>query len=306
MKVLITGGAGFIGVNLTAFLCDTNNYEITILDNETMGSSDHLSGFDVNFIKGDILSDDDLNHALQGQNVVVHLAADTRVMDSVHNPAHNFQVNAVGSFKLLEACRKHSISRVIAASTGGAILGEAPAPVHEQMVARPLAPYGASKLSMEGYLSAFAGAYGITSCALRFSNVYGPRSFHKGSVVSHFYKHILKNQYLVVYGDGTQVRDYLYVGDLVIGIEKAMTSDVVGTFQLGSGRPTTINELLGVIRTVIGERDFKVHYEDFRAGEIHTTWCDITKSKTEFGFNPSTSLAEGMKLTWDWFLKNMK
>uniref|UniRef100_UPI003565B9B6 NAD-dependent epimerase/dehydratase family protein n=1 Tax=Aquicoccus sp. TaxID=2055851 RepID=UPI003565B9B6 len=271
-----------------------------VLDNESMGDRRHLDGFGVRFIEGDIRDTDVLDHAVAGQEVVVHLAADTRVMDSIENPEYNFDVNVNGSFRLLQACRNHGVGRVVAASTGGAILGEVPAPVHEEMVAKPMAPYGASKLAMEGYLSAFSGAYGVQGCALRFSNIYGPRSYHKGSVVAHFYKQILAGKPLTVYGDGSQARDFLFIGDLVEGIRRAMEIDATGVFQLGSGRPTTVNELLDIIRDVTG-RAPEVRYEDFRAGEIHTTWCDISKARDSLDFDPDTPLADGMRQTWAWF-----
>lgn len=299
-KVLITGGAGFVGVNLAVYLSQRGGYEITVIDNESLGSRAHVAPYASRFIHGDILNEGELQSALEGQDFVVHLAADTRVMDSIENPTHNFENNVLGSFRLLQACRQLGVNRVVAASTGGAILGEVPAPVHEEMVAKPLSPYGASKLAMEGYLSAFSGAYGVTSCALRFSNIYGPRSFHKGSVVAAFFKRMLDGKDLTVYGDGSQARDFLYVEDLVEGIRRAMESDADGVFQLGSGRPTTVNELLDVIREVTGLNP-TVHYEDFRAGEIHTTWCDINKSKTAFDFAPDTSLKDGLTATWAWF-----
>ncbi len=299
-NVLITGGAGFIGVNLAAYLLGKGGYAVTAFDNETMGARQHLPE-GTQFISGDLRDRDAVAKALEGQDCIVHLAADTRVMDSIENPRFNFDNNVVGSFNLLEAARATGVTRIVAASTGGAILGEVTPPVHEDMVAQPMAPYGASKLAMEGYLSAFAGAYGLTSAALRFSNIYGPRSYHKGSVVAHFYKRILANEALTVYGDGSQARDFLFSDDLMQGIEAAISSDATGVFQLGSGRPTTVNELLDIIRDVTG-RDPEVIYEDFRPGELHKTWCDISKARESFGFNPSTPLPEGMARTWDWFL----
>ena len=301
VKVLITGGAGFVGVNLTAYLTAKGGYEITILDNETMGKEEHVAPYSVRFVNGDIRDPEALKAVTDGQDVVVHLAADTRVMDSIADPSFNFDCNVIGTFRLLEACRAAGVGSIVAASTGGAILGEVPAPVHEAMVPEPLAPYGASKLAMEGYLSAFGGAYGLKSSALRFSNIYGPRSFHKGSVVAHFYKQILMDKELIVYGDGSQARDFLYVQDLMAGIEQAIRTGASGVFQLGSGRPTTVNELIEAMRRVTG-RDFDVRYEDFRAGEIHTTWCDITKARENLGFTPDTNLDSGLAETWAWFL----
>ena len=230
----------------------------------------------------------------------MHLAADTRVMDSIEDPATNFANNVIGTFNLLELCRELDVARVVAASTGGAILGEVEPPVHEAMAPRPTSPYGASKLMLEGYLSAYASSYGLSTCALRFSNIYGPRSLHKGSVVAHFFKQILAEEQLVVHGDGSQTRDYLYSGDLVEGIWAALDSDVEGAYQLGTGRPTTLNQLLDLMRTVTG-LDLEVAYKDFRSGEVRDTWCRIDKARADFGFDPSTPLKEGLQLTWDWF-----
>ncbi len=300
-RILITGGAGFVGVNLVAHLSALGGYRISVLDDESLGERRYLEPFGARFMHGDIRDRKALDTALDGQEVVVHLAADTRVIDSIENPRRNFDVNVVGSYCLLEACRAHGVHRVVAASTGGAILGEVPAPVHEEMVACPLAPYGASKLAMEGYLSAFSAAYGMKCCALRFSNIYGPGSFHKGSVVAHFFKQILTAKELVVYGDGSQARDFLFVEDLVEGIRQAMGSDATGVFQLGSGRPTTINELLEIVRAVTNRPELPVRYAGFRAGEIHVTWCDIAKARSAFDFSPRTSLPDGMARTWEWF-----
>lgn len=298
-KVLITGGAGFIGRHLAGHLLD-EGYAVTVLDNESLGDRRHLDLDRVRFVGGDLRDAGDVAAAVEGQDMVVHLAADTRVMDSIADPQFNFENNVIGSFHLLQAARAAGVRRVVAASTGGAILGEVPPPVHERIAPQPTSPYGASKLMLEGYLSAFTASYGLSTCALRFSNVYGPRSLHKGSVVAHFYKRILAGEPLVVYGDGSQARDFLYAGDLVSAIREAMESDATGAYQLGSGRPTTIDQLLDLMRTVTG-RELDVRYEDFRAGELRATWCDIAKAHDAFGFDPTTPLEEGLRATWDWF-----
>jgi len=299
-NVLITGGAGFIGRHLAAHLTDHGGYRVTAIDNESLGDRKHLDLDRVRFVAGDLRSRDDLRAALEGQDAVVHLAADTRVMDSIEDPANNFENNVLGTFNLLELCRELGVPRVVAASTGGAILGDVPPPVHEEMAPQPTSPYGASKLMLEGYLSAYASSYGVSGCALRFSNIYGPRSFHKGSVVAHFFKRVLSGEPLVVYGDGSQTRDYLYAGDLVEGIRSAVEGSAEGAFQLGTGRGTTLNELLDTMRTVTG-RDLDVRYEDFRAGEVRDTWCQIDKARQALGFDPRTGLEDGLRQTWEWF-----
>jgi len=299
-NVLITGGAGFIGRHLADHLVDTGEYTVTVIDNESLGDRRHLDLERVRFVSGDLRNRDQLRGALEGQDSVVHLAANTRVMDSIEDPANNFDHNVVGTFNLLELCRELGVNRVVAASTGGAILGDVPPPVHEEMAPKPTSPYGASKLMLEGYLSAYSNSFGVSGCALRFSNIYGPRSFHKGSVVAHFFKQILAGEPLVVYGDGSQTRDYLYVGDLVAGIRSAIESGAEGAYQLGSGRGTTINELLDAMRTATG-LDLDVRYEDFRAGEVRDTWCQIDKARAAFGFDPATPLEKGLGETWSWF-----
>jgi len=145
----------------------------------------------------------------------------------------------------------------------------------------------------------------MSIACLRFSNVYGPGSFHKGSVVAHFYKRLLGRERLVVYGDGSQTRDFLYIEDLMAAIHNTLASDRCGVFQLGSGRPTSINELLEEMRTVLGtEFRSEVVYKKFRAGEVRKTWCDISKARKELAFEPGTPLREGLQYTWDWFTHN--
>jgi UDP-glucose 4-epimerase len=299
-KILITGGAGFIGRHLANGLVSHGGYDVTVIDNESLGDRQHLDLDKIRFVHGDLTDRNDVLAALEGQDAVVHLAADTRVMDSIENPQHNFDNNVVGSFTLLELSRQLGVARVVAASTGGAILGDVAPPVHEDMAPQPTSPYGASKLMLEGYLSAYSSAFGLSGCALRFSNIYGPRSFHKGSVVAHFFKQIIAGQPLVVYGDGSQTRDYLYVGDLVEAIRTAVDSDVQGAYQLGSGIPTTLNQLLDVMRSVTG-RDLDVEYRPFRPGEVRDTWCQVDKARADLGYNPTTTLEDGLRATWTWF-----
>lgn len=302
MRILITGGAGFVGSNLVAHLAAKGGHELVVLDNESLGSRETLAGLPHQFIKGDILDRDCLGRALSGADAVVHLAADTRVMDSIADPVHNFRNNVEGTFQLLNLARQSDVNRIVVASTGGAILGDATPPIHEDMVARPLAPYGASKLAAEGYCTAFSAAYGMSIACLRFSNIYGPGSFHKGSVVAHFYKRVINDEELVIYGDGSQRRDFLFVLDLMHGIERAVSNPVSGVFQLGSGRATSVNQLLDEMRAVLGGKfTSPVRYADFRPGEVRDTWCNIDKARRELGFDPATPLAAGLRRTWSWF-----
>jgi UDP-glucose 4-epimerase len=303
-KILVTGGCGFVGSNLLRQTVERDSAaDIVVLDNETMGSPRDLPEGRITYHKGDICDLPLLSRVMAGCDTVIHLAANTRVIESIEDPTLNFEVNVRGTFNVLLAARDAGVRRVVMASTGGAILGDVEPPVHEGMVPQPAAPYGASKLAGEGYGYAFAGSYGMQVTALRFSNVYGPRSYRKGSAVAHFFKQVLDGKPITVYGDGSQIRDFVFVGDLCRGILQALDAEVSGVFQLGSGKPTSINELLVEMKRVVGaDRWPAVHYADWRAGEVRRTYCDVAKARQAFKFEPSTSLSAGLEKTWQWFL----
>jgi UDP-glucose 4-epimerase len=302
MKILVTGGAGFIGSNLVPHLADLG-HDIVVLDDLSAGQAAPDARPQIRFIRGSFLDSATLRDCLDGSDVVVHLAAMSGVMDSVADPTACFATNVEGTFRLLDMARRSGINLFVNASTGGAILGEVAPPISEAMAPMPLSPYGASKLATEGFCSAYFGSYGLRCLSLRFSNIYGPHSAHKKSVVAAFIRHALSNEALVVYGDGTQQRDYLYVGDLMRGIAAAIHRGAVGTFQLGSGRPTSLLTLIQALETVCG-RKLEVRYESRRSAEIHSTWCDIGKAHAEFGYAAPTTLADGLRQTWKWFAAN--
>jgi UDP-glucose 4-epimerase len=267
-----------------------------------VGSRTAISNFDVEFVLGDLRDKNVVMQALKEIDVVIHLAADTRVIESIKDPRFNFENNVVATFELMMSMVESGVTKLVNASTGGAILGEVPPPVHEKMVPNPLSPYGASKLAIEGYSSAFAEIYNMNIMNLRFSNVYGPLSFHKGSVVATYLKAVLNHKPIVVYGSGEQTRDYIYTEDLCTGIVQAIQSELSGVFQLGTGIATSVNQLIGHIKNVTrNEFNINVKYENARVGEILHTHCDITKAKGAFEFIPLTSLEEGVAKTWKWF-----
>jgi len=301
MRVLITGGCGFIGTNLIARWRQQTDIVVRVFDNESVGKKEYLDTPVDEFVHGDLRDRAALCGALAGVDAVVHLAADTRVVESIQNPIKNFEVNAAGTFYLLQAMREQRVGRIVNASTGGAIIGNVDGPVHEEMVPRPLSPYGASKLATEGYCSAFSASYGLSSLSLRFSNVYGPRSFHKGSVVAAFFKRILEDKPVIVYGDGTQVRDYVFAADICDGIINGVNSSITGVIQLGSGRSLSLNELLTAIAEIIRPKKIKIRHEPFRKGEVYATYCDVTKARKDLGFEPNTNLHDGLADTWGWF-----
>jgi UDP-glucose 4-epimerase len=305
-KLLITGGCGFVGVNLVAYLRQVSDCDITVLDNLSLGRREYIEPYRTNFIEGDIRDPQRVREAMAGVTGIVHLAADTRVIESVRDPANNFDVNVRGTFCLLEAARELAIKNFVFASTGGAIIGPAEPPVHEEMVPRPTAPYGASKLFGEGYLSAYSGSFGLKAVSLRFSNVYGPRSHHKGSAVAAFLKSVLENKTITVYGDGQQTRDFVHVDDICAAINRALSyKGAGGVYQLGSGVGTSINELLLLIKTIVGAESMPdICYLPFRTGELVHTHSSIHKASTELGYKPTKLLADGIRETWDWFSAN--
>src|SRR5271154_5010147 len=277
-QYLVTGGCGFIGVNLLTQLTARGD-RVRVLDNLSLGKREDMDRFKVELQVGDIRDVAAVAKACKGVDVVVHLAAHTRVIESVENPRLNFEINAIGTLNVLEACRGAGVKKMIFASTGGAILGEQTPPVHEGMVPRPISAYGASKLAGEAYCSAFCGSYGLNTVALRFSNVYGPYSYHKGSVVAQFFRNLMQKEPLVIYGDGEQTRDFLYVADLVDAIFLADKGDTPGeVFQIASGRETPLKTLLDTMRKVLPAVKFDIRYEPARAGEISRNYASVDKA----------------------------
>lgn len=300
-KYLVTGGCGFIGVNLISRLA-SQSAAIRVLDDLSMGKYEDIQQYGVELQVGDVRDIAAVEKACAGIDVVVHLAAHTRVIESLENPESNFEINARGTFNMLQGCRKAGVKKFIFASTGGAILGEQEPPVHEGMVPRPVSPYGAGKLAGEAYCSAFFGSYGLGTVALRFSNVYGPFSYHKGSVVAQFFRNIMQRKPLIIYGEGQQTRDFLYVSDLVEAILLADKKNTPGeVFQIASGRETSILKLIEEMKRVLPETKMDIRFEPARTGEILRNYASIEKARRLLGFDPQTQLENGLRRTWQWF-----
>ena len=229
MKWLVTGGCGFIGRALISELLATGEHQVRVLDNLSVGTRadlarvaafDEISAAgggwsrDLALLEGDILDPDAVAIGLAGADVVVHLAANTGVAPSVADPMADCRTNVIGTLNLLEGCRAARVGRFVFASSG-APLGVQTPPLHEEMAPHPASPYGASKLSGEGYCSAYYHCFGVETVTLRFGNVYGEGSGHKQSVVAKFIKEALQGETLELYGDGTQTRDFIHISDLM-------------------------------------------------------------------------------------------
>ncbi len=317
--ILITGGAGFIGLNLIDYILKHNKYRIIVLDNLSYGNLELLKKIarkykanystniedlksDLIFVKGDI-RDKNLEPLFKRSDYVIHLAAQTGVIPSIKDPFKDAEINVLGTLNLLNYSVRFKIKKFIFSSSA-APLGEQTPPLNENKIPSPLSPYGASKLSGEGYCSAFYGSYGLKTVVLRFSNVYGRYSYHKGSVVAEFFKRIINNKPIFVYGDGNQTRDFIFAEELssaiISAIEKEESSGNI--FQLGTGIETSVNTLVSYIKEVV-ERDLKVEYKPARKGEIRRNYTSIEKAKKLLGFKPAVELKKGLELTYKWFLK---
>jgi UDP-glucose 4-epimerase len=303
-QVLITGGAGFVGASLVRFLGDEAGARIRVIDDLRKGDPAYLEGTGAELIRGDAGDPETMREALEGVDAVVHLASETGVVPSVEDPSRDFEGNAQTTFRVLDACRRAEVNRVVFASSGAAV-GEVTPPIHEEVVARPSSPYGAGKLAGEAYCQSFASAFGMNTVALRFSNVYGPYSIHKNNAIPNFIKRSLVGAALEIYGDGKQTRDFIYVEDLCRGIHLSLTTDGVAgeVFQLATGVETSVLDLVEQVQAAAGAST-EVDFEDKRAGEVYRSSVDISKVKKTLGFEPRVDLRQGLNRTVEWYREN--
>lgn len=300
-RILITGGRGFVGVNLVQYL--TGRAVPTVFDSLERSSPTGWEECDADAVVGNVLDEAILNESLQDISHIVHLAAYGSVMESLGDPATNFDANVRGTFNVLKAAVDAGVNRLVFASTGGALIGDAVPPVDEESVPRPISPYGASKLCGEGYCHAFAKSYGLETVCLRFGNVYGPHSAHKKGAITMFIKALMKDEPLVIFGDGSASRDYIHVYDLCSGILAALGTPASGgeVFHLASGRETTILEIAHILREISGKPDHPIEFKGARRGEVSRNFATSKKAKVAFGFEPKWQLEDGLAATWEWF-----
>ncbi len=304
--MLVTGGAGFVGATLTRRLVDAG-WTVRVLDNLTTGDATHLEGVDLELVEGDIRDAEALDAALHATDAVVHLAAAGSVVESVADPSTNFDINVAGTFRVLEAARRASVERVVLASTGGALIGDATPPVDERSLPKPISPYGASKLAGEGYAHAFAMAFGLRTVALRFANVYGPWSARKKGAMSTFFRAIDSGEPITIFGDGTSSRDYLHVDDIAVALHLALESDVAGgsVMHIASGVETTVAELADLCRRAAGAPDHPIIYLPKRPGEVERNFASYDLAHDVLGFTPSIPREIGVPRTWAWFQEHV-
>lgn len=324
MKWLITGGCGFIGTSLIQTLFEEGGHQIRVIDNLTTGTRSDLSRVcsycELNagsvdelsegceLVVGDVLDQELAQTVAQGVDVIVHLAANTGVAPSVENPRNDCLTNVLGTFNYLDAARLCHVPRFVFASSG-ASAGEVEPPIHEELPPHPVSPYGASKLAGEGYCSAYKRCFGVDTVALRFGNVYGPGSAHKGSVVAKFILQALRGERIEIFGDGGQTRDFIYIDDLVKAVRCAVSAQDIGgeIFQIATSHETTINELTeGLVAAlrIRGINNVEITNVRARAGDVRRNYSDTTKAKRLLGWAGETGLETGLGLTVEYFLKN--
>ena len=302
MKVLVTGGAGFIGSNLVDKLIDRGHL-VVVIDNLSAGKMENINE-KAKFYAADMLDTDRLNEifSLEGPEVVYHLAAQTMLRKSIDDPMSDAKTNILGTISVLEACRANDVKRIIYTSTGGARVGEPDyLPVDEKHPLRPSSPYGISKHSAEHYVEAYCGLYGLDYLIFCFGNVYGPRDPPECKrLVPFFMDMIQKNVVPKIFGDGTNTRDYIYVMDLANFMADCIDKSCpTKLFHLANGKEISVNEVYEVLKNVTGfEKDAEKIAEI--KGEVKKIVLDISLAQKELSWNPTTELDEGIKKTWEW------
>jgi nucleoside-diphosphate-sugar epimerase len=307
VKVLVTGGAGFIGSNLSAHLVEAG-HDVRILDNFATGRRSNvreLAG-EVEIVEGDIQSYERVTKATAGCEIVLHQAALPSVPRSVQDPLTSNATNVIGTLNVLLAARDHCVRRVVCASSSS-VYGSSPltAPRREQEPTQPISPYATAKLAGEGYARSFSEVYGLDTVALRYFNVFGPRqdpSSQYAAVVPNFIAALRSGTPPVIYGDGTQSRDFTYVANVVHANVLAMdAADVSGrVFNVACGERVSVNRLVEELRVLL-DADIEPVYEPARRGDVKHSLADLSSAREQLGYEPLVSLRDGLERTIERF-----
>ncbi len=304
MKILVTGGAGFIGSHTVDALVATGQHQVSIIDNLSAGKGHQVNPV-ARFHEIDLRDADAVKRVIvtETPEVIVHLAAQMDVRRSVADPAFDAQVNLVGFLNLMESARQHGLRRVIFSSTGGAIYGEQETfPAPEDHPLHPVSPYGVAKMATEAYLFFYKVQYGIDYTALRYGNVYGPRQDPHGEagVVAIFCGRILERKPCTIYGDGKQTRDYVFVGDVARANIAAANSNVSGAINIGTGVETNVNDLYHTLGTV-ADVTRAPEYGPARPGEQSRSVISPARARELLNWRPEVDLANGLDQTFTFF-----
>jgi UDP-glucose 4-epimerase len=308
MRCLVTGGAGFIGSNLVDALLARGD-EVTVVDNLSTG---RISNLEPGLAAGAELEEMDIRDgealsrlaAERRPEAIFHLAAQIDVRKSLADPFFDAGVNVGGTANVLEAARASECGRVVSISTGGAIYGEGAdqqLPLPENAPIAPLSAYGQSKFAAEGYLSLYERLYGLSGVSLRLGNVYGPRQDPLGEagVIAIFCGLLKEGGRPTVFGDGTQTRDYIYVGDVVSAALAAGDAEATGAVNIGTGVETNVLELIEALKNLSGNDSFEPQFEPERTGEVQRITIDAGRAERELGWRAEMGLEDGLRITLD-------
>jgi UDP-glucose 4-epimerase len=301
-RILVTGGAGFIGSHIVDALI-TCGHRVVIVDNLSRGKKKNVNP-KAKFYKIDI-RDKKLENIFKKEkpNFVCHHAAHIDLRESVRDPIFDAENNIIGSLNILQNCVKYKIKKIIFASTGGALYGEAKIiPTPETYPAMPVSPYGAAKLSIEHYLHYYFKMFGLSYATLRYGNVYGPRQDGRGEagVVAIFAEKMLTGKQPTIFGDGCQTRDYVFVGDVVRANLLAVQSKKIGFYNVGTGAQISVNQLFKKLVKITGIRVKEIH-GPAALGEQKRSCLSFAKIRRELGWKPNVALDEGLQRTVAWF-----
>lgn len=308
MKILITGGAGFIGSHVADLLIE-NNFDVSIVDNLSSGKLENINP-KARFYKCDARDSEIFKIIeIEKPQIVIHNAAQLSVRNSVDDPLNDASINIIGGLNVLEACRKIKVRKIIFASSGGVVYGEQQYfPADENHPTKPISPYGVAKLSFEKYLFYYNYIFGIKYICLRYANVYGPRQDPLGEagVVAIFSKKLLNNEQPVINGDGKQTRDYVYVKDVAAANLSAIRNDFVGEINIGTGIETDVNNVFDILKKAAGKKDLKEVHGPAKTGEQERSVLSYKKAQTILGWEPKVKIKEGLTRTFEWFANMLK
>ncbi len=309
MKILVTGGAGFIG-SWTVEAVIKAGHEAIVVDDLSTGDLGNLRGIAKNivFVNADVRDRGAVEEVFRahGPDAVIHLAAVVSVDEVAEDPVRGFEVNVHGTLNLLEVARRHSVNVFVYASSAAVYGDPLELPITEEHPTRPKNVYGATKLAGEALVNAYRGSYGIRAVVLRYFNVYGPR-MRPGpyaGVIRKFIEAVLGNKPITIFGDGEQTRDFIYVEDVARANLAALESGAAGIYNIGTGIPTKIVDLAYTIMEIAG-KEVPIIYADTRPGDIMHSYADISRAKDELGWYPKTGLKDGLRKTFEELSKSL-
>ena len=310
MKIVVTGGAGFLGSHLVDKLIREGE-EIIVIDNLFRGQTEnieqHIPNKKFTLLNDEIQNKTKINDALHLADAVVHFASISSVFRSIVEPEIVNTINVTGTLNMLNLCIKEEVQCFIFASSAAVYGGDRNRPLQENDSLHPLSPFAASKIAGEAYCKAYSETYGLNTIILRFMNIYGPRITKVyRRVCSKFAEATIRNEPLVIVGDGKQTRDFTYVTDAINAILLALNKkDIKGeTFNIGTGKPTTINQLANLYKKISENPKQEIKYINGKKGDLIHSYADITKAKKKMGYNPKIDIGTGIPKYLEWYKKN--